>query len=82
MTGMTLVYLLGSIILILLNGSFVLAEFALMKVRATRIEGLARAGNRRGAVDVSGFAIRRIHLDLASLHTSKDDSRTPPSSAI
>ncbi|MEK6643703.1 MAG: hemolysin family protein, partial [Planctomycetota bacterium] len=50
MTWMTLVYLLGSIVLILLNGFFVLAEFALVKVRATRIEELARAGNRRALV--------------------------------
>lgn len=50
MSWMTLVYLGASVVLILLNGFFVLAEFALVKVRATRIEELARAGNRRAAV--------------------------------
>jgi len=50
MNWTTFAYLLGSVILILLNGFFVLAEFALVKVRATRIEELARAGNKRAKV--------------------------------
>lgn len=36
-----------ALVLVLLNGFFVLAEFALVKVRTTRIEELARTGNRR-----------------------------------
>jgi CBS domain containing-hemolysin-like protein/mannitol/fructose-specific phosphotransferase system IIA component (Ntr-type) len=36
-----------ALVLVLLNGFFVLAEFALVKVRSTRIEELARTGNRR-----------------------------------
>ncbi len=36
--------------LVLLNGFFVLAEFAIVKVRATRLEELARAGSRDAAV--------------------------------
>jgi CBS domain containing-hemolysin-like protein/mannitol/fructose-specific phosphotransferase system IIA component (Ntr-type) len=46
----TPVYLLIAIIFVLLNGFFVLAEFALVKVRATRIEELARQKNRRAMV--------------------------------
>jgi CBS domain containing-hemolysin-like protein len=50
MTWMTPVYLLLAIVLVLLNGFFVLAEFALVKVRATRIEELSRQGNRRAQI--------------------------------
>ena len=39
--------LLLAFVLVLLNGFFVLAEFALVKVRTTRIEELARKGNRQ-----------------------------------
>ena len=37
-------------VLILLNGFFVLAEFALVKVRSTRIEELARQGHLRAKI--------------------------------
>ena len=37
-------------VLLLLNGFFVLAEFALVKVRSTRIEELARNGDRRAKI--------------------------------
>jgi magnesium and cobalt exporter, CNNM family len=50
MTLLTLFYLLIALLLLLLNGFFVLAEFALVKVRATRLEELARRGNRRARV--------------------------------
>ena len=39
-----------ALVLVLLNGFFVLAEFALVKVRTTRIEELARTGNRRAVL--------------------------------
>ncbi len=42
--------LLLALVLVLLNGFFVLAEFALVKVRTTRIEELARKGDRRAQV--------------------------------
>ncbi len=50
MDWLTLLYLVVALVLVLLNGFFVLAEFALVKVRATRIEELARKGNRPAGV--------------------------------
>src|SRR5690242_8045647 len=50
MDWMTPVYLLIAMLFVFMNGFFVLAEFALVKVRATRIEELARQGNRRAIV--------------------------------
>lgn len=50
MSWTTPVYIFISLILVCINGFFVLAEFALVKVRATRIEELARDGNRRAGV--------------------------------
>ena len=46
----TPLYLLTALLLVLLNGFFVVAEFALVKVRSTRIEELVRQGNRRAMV--------------------------------
>ncbi len=46
----TAIYLFFAAFLVLLNGFFVLAEFALVKVRATRVEEMARAGNPRARV--------------------------------
>src|SRR5436190_10390281 len=37
----------AALLLVLLNGWFVLAEFAMVKVRATRLTELAENGNRR-----------------------------------
>lgn len=39
--------ILGVLALVLLNGFFVAAEFAIVKVRATQIEPLLKSGNRR-----------------------------------
>ncbi|HVO38638.1 MAG TPA: CNNM domain-containing protein [Spirochaetia bacterium] len=52
-------YLLGAAILLLLNAFFVLAEFAMVKVRPTQMEALADRGNRRAQL------VQRIqtHLD-------------------
>src|SRR5262245_16519151 len=50
MTWLAVVYILIAIFLVLLNGFFVLAEFALVKVRATRLEELSSRGNRRAQV--------------------------------
>ena len=40
----TLIYIVVALIIILLNGFFVLAEFALVKVRRTRLQELAKKG--------------------------------------
>lgn len=45
--GTQLFYLAVAFFLVLLNGFFVAAEFAIVKVRATRIEELVREGDRR-----------------------------------
>ena len=50
MDWMTPVYVFLALVFVLLNGFFVLAEFALVKVRATRIDELARQRNRRAVV--------------------------------
>jgi CBS domain containing-hemolysin-like protein/mannitol/fructose-specific phosphotransferase system IIA component (Ntr-type) len=47
---MTPLYLLIALILVLLNGFFVLAEFAIVKVRASRIEELVQQGHARASV--------------------------------
>ena len=52
--------LLATIVFVLLNGFFVAAEFALVKVRTGRIESLAAGGNLRAKV-VSAML---RHLDL------------------
>ncbi len=44
------IYLLIAVLLLLLNGFFVLAEFAAVKVRPTRIEALAGRGDARAKV--------------------------------
>ncbi len=55
----TPIYVLIALLLVLVNGFFVLAEFALVKVRATRIEELAKEGNRRARL--AGEMVK--HLD-------------------
>lgn len=50
MNWTTPLYVLVALLLVLLNGFFVLAEFALVKVRATRLEELARLGKPRAKI--------------------------------
>jgi magnesium and cobalt exporter, CNNM family len=59
MNWLTPFYLLVALLLVLLNGFFVLAEFALVKVRSSRIEELVRQGSRRALVTREMIA----HLD-------------------
>ena len=49
-------HVLGVIVLVLLNGFFVAAEFGLVKVRDTQLSPLARDGQRRARV--AGFILR------------------------
>ncbi len=50
MDWLTPLYILIAILLVLLNGFFVLAEFSLVKARATRLQELGQRGNRRANV--------------------------------
>lgn len=50
MTLENLIYCLIAGILVLLNGFFVLVEFALVKVRRSKLEELIRAGSKRAAL--------------------------------
>lgn len=43
----TLLYLLGTAVLILLNAFFVASEFAIVKIRPTRLEQLVQQGDGR-----------------------------------
>jgi len=53
-----------ALFLALLNGFFVAAEFALVKVRSTRIDELAKAGSR--AARMVGQELRRLDVYLAA----------------
>ena len=44
---LTAIYLFAALLLILLNAFFVLAEFAMVKIRATRVEELIEQGDPR-----------------------------------
>src|SRR6187401_2512262 len=46
---MTAFYLIGTLFLVLLNAFFVASEFAIVKMRPTRLEQLIREGNSRAA---------------------------------
>lgn len=50
-----------------LNGFFVAAEFALVKVRGTRLEALARAGNRRAQATLTILADLNLYLSSCQL---------------
>ncbi len=55
----TIIYLLIALFLLLLNAFFVLAEFAIVKVRSTRLEELARKGHRQAKL--AQYTVK--HLD-------------------
>lgn len=57
---MSITGILIALLLVALNGFFVGAEFAIIKVRGTRIEEMARAGSRPARV------VQRIHRNLDS----------------
>ncbi len=63
----TALSLLLALVLVLLNGFFVLAEFALVKVRSTRIEELARLGNRRAQIAKRMVAELDAYLSVTQL---------------
>lgn len=65
---------MAAVLLVLLNGFFVIAEFALVKVRKTRLEELSQQGNKRAklAIKVLGnfdtyLGATQLGITLASL---------------
>jgi CBS domain containing-hemolysin-like protein len=60
---MTIWYLAGSIVLLLLNGFFVGAEFALVAARRSQLEHLAEEGNTRARLALR--SVRELSLMLA-----------------
>ena len=71
---LTFLYLFAAAVCIAANGFFVLAEFALVKVRASRIEELSRSGNARALVardlvdQLDGYlATTQLGITVASL---------------
>ncbi|MFO1477110.1 MAG: hemolysin family protein [Verrucomicrobiota bacterium] len=59
--------ILAVIALVLLNGFFVAAEFALVKVRDTQLSALSKRGNRRAQVSESILARLDAYLSAAQL---------------
>ncbi len=60
----TAAFILVALVLVALNAFFVLAEFALVKVRAQRLQVLAREGSRAAARTIE--ILRRLDVYLAS----------------
>ncbi len=70
----TAVMLGAAVALVLLNGLFVAAEFAFVKIRITRLEVLAREGNKRARAALFGrenldayLSVCQLGITLASL---------------
>ncbi len=57
-------HVLGVVVLVLLNGFFVAAEFSLVKVRDTQLSPLARQGRRRA--QVATFIVQRLDAFLSA----------------
>ena len=51
-------YLAAALLLVLLNGFFVAAEFAMVKLRATKVEAIAQQNGWRGHI------LRTVHNQL------------------
>jgi CBS domain containing-hemolysin-like protein len=60
---MTIWYLAGSVVLLLLNGFFVGSEFALIAARRSKLENLAEEGNTRARLALR--SVRELSLMLA-----------------
>jgi CBS domain containing-hemolysin-like protein len=70
----TTLYLLGTLLLVLLNAFFVASEFAIVKMRPTRLEQLIREGDSRAALALkishrldSYLSANQLGITLASL---------------
>ena len=71
---MTIVYLVGTAILVLLNAFFVASEFAIVKMRPTRLEQLVREGDARARLALrmsqqldAYLSANQLGITLASL---------------
>lgn len=71
---MTIIYLIGTLLLVLLNAFFVASEFAIVKMRPTRLEQLVRGGDNRArlALQMSQrldayLSANQLGITLASL---------------
>ena len=70
----TLLYLLGTAVLILLNAFFVASEFAIVKIRPTRLEQLVQQGDGRARL-----ALRITQrLDQSRLRPSRSGGSASP----
>lgn len=70
----TAIYLLGTLLLVLLNAFFVASEFAIVKMRPTRLEQLIREGNSNAALALrisqhldAYLSANQLGITLASL---------------
>jgi len=70
----TVFYLLGTLLLVLLNAFFVASEFAIVKMRPTRLEQLVREGDARAALALrvsqhldAYLSANQLGITLASL---------------
>ncbi|MCC6555416.1 MAG: HlyC/CorC family transporter [Polyangiaceae bacterium] len=71
---MTIIYLLGTAVLVLLNAFFVASEFAIVKMRPTRLEQLVREGDARARLALrmsqrldAYLSANQLGITLASL---------------
>jgi CBS domain containing-hemolysin-like protein len=71
---MTIIYLLGTAVLVLLNAFFVASEFAIVKMRPTRLEQLIREGDARARLALrmsqrldAYLSANQLGITLASL---------------
>lgn len=65
--GLTALKLAAIVFLVLLNGFFVAAEFAIVRVRGTRVDALARAGSRRARMSQHILGHLDAYLSAAQL---------------
>lgn len=70
----TAIYLVGTLLLVLLNAFFVASEFAIVKMRPTRLEQLIREGNSKAALALrisqrldAYLSANQLGITLASL---------------
>lgn len=63
----TAIMLAAAVVLVLLNGLFVAAEFAFVKIRPTRLEVLAREGNRKAKAALFGRQNLDAYLSVCQL---------------